>query len=93
MKLWVSKEYHHASDGELGDPLLEEEGNGDNSRVPTEISKQGRAAISAYNAAISGGKQRLNWAKLIKVFKVCGGTLGIEVPAPSCARLDAALHT
>jgi GTPase SAR1 family protein len=35
--------------------------------VPPEITKQGRAAIQAYNAALVNGSKRLNWAKLMFV--------------------------
>jgi len=47
----------------LTDALLED----GVSQIPIEISKQGRAAIQAYNTALLGGKQRLNWAKLMFV--------------------------
>ena len=38
-----------------------------NYTIPAEIVKQGRTAIRAYNTEPLGGKQRLNWAKLMFV--------------------------
>jgi polynucleotide 5'-kinase involved in rRNA processing len=49
--------------GSLDDPLLP----GSSVEIPAEIAKQGREAISAYNAALRGGKQHLNWTKLMFV--------------------------
>jgi hypothetical protein len=54
--------------GSLDHPLLTaEEGDGSSSEIPVEIAKQGREAILAYNAALQGGKQQLNWTKLMFV--------------------------
>jgi hypothetical protein len=35
--------------------------------IPAEIANRGKAAIQAFNAALIGGKQKLNWAKLMFV--------------------------
>jgi hypothetical protein len=54
--------------GSLDHPLLSAaDGDHLSSEIPAEIARQGREMIAAYNAALRGGKQQLNWTKLMFV--------------------------